>query len=345
MQNGSVKSADRFFFLDVIRFLAIFYVTGFHAARFIGFDNLQSFSRIFKNMFISGGWLGCCLFFFLSGYCLCINYNEKTKYFDFIRHRLIKILPAYYAAIVVWYFLVKMGIAVKPVDLSAVLSHVFLVHTFSDANFYSVSGVFWFLGVLFNFYLLFPFLYKMKTKKYLLEISTIIIFTLSVFIAAYFHIKSSVFTKSVLINLPCFVFGIILYKNKIPDFFYNRCTKGILLAAMLVLLVFTKNTKFLNTPIQMLAITESCMIGFLCVLYKNELEKLHVLIKNFIVQIALASYSIYLYNYIFYATNPIGKGAAYIYIYIYIVFGFGICMYLTIEKPLNNLIKNFKRIK
>lgn len=334
---------ERLFFIDIARFLAIFFVTGFHAARFIGFDNLHSFGGIFKNMFMTGGWLGCCLFFLISGYCLCINYNENVKYFDFIRKRLIKILPAYYIAMTIWYFLVKTGITTKAIGISAILSHIFLVHVFDNANFYSICGVFWFLGVLFNFYLIFPFLYKIqKNTKYLLEIFTLLIFIVCLFISFYFHIEGSVFNKSIFINLPCFVFGMMLYNRPLPEFFKNKWLKLILLFITFNLLIFAKSGGFMGTPINLLAIVESILIGLVCVLYKMELEKLPDLLKNFVTQIAVASYSIYLYNYIFLATKPLHRNSTTVFIYIFLIFGFGLCMYMMIEKPVNKLIKNIK---
>ncbi len=329
---------NRLFFIDFARFLAIFFVTSFHVARFIGVNNMHSFGKIFKNAFITGGWLGCCLFFLISGYCLCKVYDEKKSYFDFLKKRLIKILPAYYIAIIIWYFLVKMGIAPKPIGISAILSHIFLVHTFDNANFYSLSGVFWFLGVLFNFYLIFPLLYKLqKNTKYGLEISTIIIFVIAVWASVHFHIKGSVYNKSILINLPCFVFGMTLYKRPILEFFKNKYFKLLLLVITLVLLIFAKSKGFIGTMIDLLAIIESLLIGSLCFLYKEELEKLPVLLKDGITKVAVASYSIYLYNYIFYATRPVYRNSTMVFIYILLVFGFGFCMYKIIEQPINKL--------
>lgn len=329
----------RLFFIDVLRFLAIFFVTGFHVARYIGFDNLHSFGKIFKNLFITGGWLGCCLFFLISGYCLCLNYNENTKYFDYLKHRLIRLLPTYYVAMVIWYFLIKMGIAPKPIDLSAILSHVFLLHNLNEANFYSMSGVFWFLGVLFDFYLIFPFLYKLqKNTRFGLEILTLILFVASIFITCCFHIRGSVFNKSILINLPCFVFGMILCKKQYVNLFFNKYLKAILLIISLVLLIFAKNSSFMGAPIDMLAIIESILVGIVCFSFKNELEKIPEIIKNFISQIALASYSIYLYNYIFHVAKPVYFNSTIIFIYILFVLGFGLCMYELIEKPINKFI-------
>jgi peptidoglycan/LPS O-acetylase OafA/YrhL len=84
------RKEGRIFVLDFLRFFAIFLVTGFHVSRFFGFDSLNSVGIIFKNSFITGGWLGVCLFFFLSGYCLCINYNSQIKYFDFLKKEINK---------------------------------------------------------------------------------------------------------------------------------------------------------------------------------------------------------------------------------------------------------------
>ena len=338
------KLTERLFYIDVMRFFAIFLVTGFHVARFVGFDNMHSFGKIFKNLFITGGWLGCCLFFLISGYCVCIKYNTNTNYFTFLKNRLLKLLPAYYVAMLIWYFLIRMGIAPKPIGVSAVLSHIFLVHTFDNANFYSLSGVFWFLGILFNFYLIFPFLYKLQQKtKYGLEIFTISVFVLSVFLSGYFHIKGAVFNKSILINLPCFAFGMILYNKQNSKILLNKIFKYSLLVITLVLLIFAKMKSFMGISINLLAIFDSLLLGTLFVAFKYELEKIPLLLKDFVSEVAIASYSIYLYNYIFYATKPLYKNSTIIFIYILFVFGFGICMYRLIERPINKFIKKIFR--
>lgn len=331
---------ERFFYIDAMRFCAIFFVTGFHVSRFIGFDNMHSFGKIFKNLFITGGWLGCCLFFLISGYCLCIKYDENSNYFEFIKNRLLKILPTYYIAMLIWYFLIKMGVAPKPIGLSAILSHIFLVHTFDNANFYSMSGVFWFLGVLFNFYLIFPFLYKLQHKmKYGLEILTIFVFAISVFLSWHFHIQGSVFNRSILIHLPCFTFGMMLYNKQNTIIFRNKVLKFLLLVVSIALLLFTKMKDFMGTPINILAIFDCLLLGTLFISFKNELEKFPLLLKDLISQVAVASYSIYLYNYIFCTTIPLYKNSTFIFIYMLFVFGFGICMYRLIEKPVNKFIK------
>ena len=325
---------ERLFFIDFMRFLAIFFVSAFHVARYIGFDVLN----ILKYPFMAGGWIGCSLFFMISGYCLCMKYDENVCYFEYLKKRLIRLLPAYYISIIIWYFLIKMGITHKPIGLSAILSHIFLVHNFDNSNFYSLSGVFWFLGVLFDFYLIFPILYKLKKKKYALEIFTFVVFVLSVFISIFFQIKGSVFNKSVLINLPCFVFGMLMYEKKIS---LNKFFKFLLLVFSILFLIFIKPAGFMGSSVNLVAIIETILIGVLCFSYKDEFSKIPELFKKFIGEIAISSYSIYLYNYIFYAAKPTVKNHTMIFIYMAFVFGFGIVMYKLIEKPVNKVVKNF----
>ena len=161
-----------------------------------------------------------------------------------------------------------MGVAVKPVGISAILSHIFLVHIFDKANFYSISGVFWFLGVLFDFYLLFPFLYKFgKNSKYGLELTAFLVFLVSLFASYYFHIKGDVFNKSILINLPCFVFGMSLAKNETLKIFSNiPKIFNLLFACTTILIMFiAKTSGFLNTSINLFAIIVSMLILLVCV--------------------------------------------------------------------------------
>ncbi len=79
---------NRLFYVDFIKFLAITLVTGYHVWRTIGFPKAEflgvDFWGIWKN-----GYMGCDLFFLLSGY-LCIRswnkiesntFSEKIKVF------------------------------------------------------------------------------------------------------------------------------------------------------------------------------------------------------------------------------------------------------------------------
>lgn len=64
-------------------------------------------------------------------------------------------------------------------------------------------------------------------------------------------------------------------------------------------------------------------------------------VRNFINTIANASYSIYLYNYIFCAIKPLYKNSITCFVLIFFVFGFGMCMNMLIEKPLNKFFKKY----
>lgn len=272
-----------------------------------------------------------------------MSYSENTSYFDFIKRRVIKILPAYYVAILLWCFWVHLGIAPKPIDTSVILSHLFLVHNLFNSHFYAISGVFWFLGVLFNFYLIFPLLCKIQNRtKYGLEIITFVVFALALFLAVFFDVKSHVFTKSIFINLPCFTFGMLLAKGSIVKLFKKDFLRRILLIVVIFILLFVKTKGFMGTNINLVAIITSMILGLLCILYKQELEKIPNFLKNFLSEIAIASYSIYLFNYIFYCAKPVCKNSAIIFIYIFFVFGFGYCMYRLIEEPINKFIKQFR---
>lgn len=324
---------NRLFYIDFLRFWAILSVTGFHTARFLGFENLNSTAAtLFKPLLMQGGWSGVCLFFFISGYCLCLTYKENTPYYEFLTKKFLKILPVYYAAMLIWFFLIKMGICIKPVGIFDTITHLLLIHNLFPATFYSFSGVFWFLGTLFDFYLLFPFLYKICKSSKIKAFVSAIIALLAVFIINS-KLHNLVLDKCVFVYMPCFTAGILLnlYEIKLKQYL-----KILILAGSIMLLLFAKSTQ----PINVLAIFQTILFGGSIIICKDTIEKIPEYFKNFISKIAAASFSIYLYNYIFNIAMPHIKNFAITLIMTAMVFGFGIIMYYLIEKPYNKILKN-----
>lgn len=102
---------------------------------------------------------GVQLFFVLSGFLLFLPYARAMQFslpfpntLDFYRRRALRILPAYWASLIIMAFL---GDGVTASNLS---QHFLLVHNSSSETFYSIGTVFWTLAIEWQFYLILPIL-------------------------------------------------------------------------------------------------------------------------------------------------------------------------------------------
>jgi len=120
--------------------------------------------------FFSFGHLAVAAFIVISGYCLELSLfaheNGILKSVKrFYLRRAQRILPPYYACLAISIY-VALSVTTKlvgmpfsqylPVDQTAVLTHIFLVHNFSVDWLYKINGVLWSIAIEVQLYVFFP---------------------------------------------------------------------------------------------------------------------------------------------------------------------------------------------
>jgi len=156
--------------IDVLRAYAILMVIGVHfCAGTLGLVPWRGDLRAF-GLWAAGnyglvpltyGWAGVPLFFVISGFCIHYAFlrrgDKPFRAGGFFWRRFARLYPAYLAAL---FFFILLAEKMDPsqVTLSSVLTHLFLVNNLSVANFATINGVYWSLGVECQFYLLYPLL-------------------------------------------------------------------------------------------------------------------------------------------------------------------------------------------
>ena len=162
--------------LDGIRAIAIWMVLLAHA--FYGFVNapgaLAGFPRAVTQI-IGHGWLGVDLFFLLSGFLITgilLDTKARPNYFrNFYIRRVLRIMPLYFTCIAIWsvcydnagrYFVLSSFFGA---NLSGVL-HIHEPHG---------PGVLWSLAVEEHFYLLWPLVVLLLSRRSLLLLASFII--------------------------------------------------------------------------------------------------------------------------------------------------------------------------
>lgn len=214
---------DHLYGLDLVKVVAIIWICLYHLLDFhrsweIGtlfgsgryWEYFASSGNIFSTLvmvLISLGVVGVNLFIIASGVGLTVSSNRKRiGYLSFFKKRVVKIFPYYWFVLVgILLFELLFGHQVNYFD--------YFVHFLGINNFFpeyvlTISAPFWFIGTIFQLYLLFPFVFQLSKK-----IHPILLLSLAVLLKVYvdpflvdFFAGGRFFTEYIV----DFVFGIVI---------------------------------------------------------------------------------------------------------------------------------------
>lgn len=129
-------------------------------------------NHIFLNKLLGlGGELGVTLFFIISGFGICNslikmdNSGEKYTWFNFIKKRIIRIMPQYYGSLIILLLITPNSCYLNRQGLFDIVTHALFIHNWFSATHGSISSVLWTMGTIFQFYILSIFIFKFL-KKY-----------------------------------------------------------------------------------------------------------------------------------------------------------------------------------
>lgn len=151
--HSSVSESIRFDFIDGLRGLAILLVLLRH---YYMDTYIAGLPRWFDTLGL--GYLGVHLFLLLSGFCIAWPYLGPAKrqfaIRDFLVRRSVRILPAYYVALLIALVLaLPMGSREILIQL---MTHITMTHNWFTSTVLALNGPFWSLALEFQLYLLFP---------------------------------------------------------------------------------------------------------------------------------------------------------------------------------------------
>ena len=158
---------DRLAFIDGLRGLAIFAVIYHHLFSRFTAPGYESFElggfQLFPFTYLSNGWMGVNLFFFLSGFVLYLPYvmrkrtiNNRQNLWEFYKRRAQRLMPLYYICLfisVVFFF----KATAEPDFLKQMLLYLTVTFSFTLNEFFpKANWVLWSLGIEIWFSILFP---------------------------------------------------------------------------------------------------------------------------------------------------------------------------------------------
>ena len=161
-------------YLDGLRGIAAMYVVLYHTSVECTGLRARFAFRILLNLFSAGG-LGVTVFIALSGYCLMLPVARRLDgrlaggTWGYLKRRAWRILPPYYAALLITLLLIAVVPALHthtgskwdaalPVTWAAVVSHLLLVHDLQSAWVYRINMPMWSVATEWQIYFLFPIL-------------------------------------------------------------------------------------------------------------------------------------------------------------------------------------------
>lgn len=320
--------------LDLLRVAAIALVTFFHVWRFIGQPS-KSVGPFNLAAPLEKGVMGVTIFVFLSGF-LCQSSTGGKKPLEFLLHKILRLAPPYYVALIVWNVLLFLGVTMKTHSPWDNISHVLFIQNLSESTFYSISGVFWYVALQLQLYIMYIF-FRHLILSYPLKsiLCSLVVTVLSNSVLA---VSFPVLDRSVLSYALPFVLGIVVASCAFNLSVFRKWS----VAGMVLILtiVFSLLPPFL--PGRLDYIVNGLLICiFVAVLPTCKAVSLFGAIS---LPLATASYSIYLYNYIIYCFRPAIHGIGGLLAYTAIVFVFGSGAFLLVERPLNNFIRKTHRV-
>lgn len=325
MSLKSTAAVQRLHYFDLLRGAAILYIVAVrHLDDYAGsiyhnkIDDLATYS-----------FLG--LFVFISGYLLAINNkidNRKDLFVFFIK-RFLRIFPLY--ILTLFLFMLSDILTFK-----SMVMHITFLNIVLNKSAITV----WFVSIICIFYLIYPLIIY---KYSILKILFLSIIFYSIILSLNVH--SKIFDLRLLLYFPLFIFGIITFKNKINDRFFNN--KIFLSFSFLMFLLFSRFFSEQGFLIKILFM----IFAIPCLLFLGNLAS-KVIPTSVYSKIAYASFCGYLlhrviYHWMLYVYKPSNNVQTIIYltlIGIPLLFAVSFCLQKLYDRLISNLVISKKLV-
>jgi len=300
------KEKKYFFCLDVIRLVSCIAILFYHLG------------------ILKGGYLAVCTFFVLSGYLSCASCFRKEK-FSFFNYYKNKFLNIYLPLLVVSFLTVLIvplfhninWINLKPETTSVIFGYNNFWQLNANLDYFahhvdSPFMHFWYLGILMQFDIVFPFVFfafkKMGDKLNKL-IPCILTLVLAILGAIYFYYASinhslMVVYYNTFTRVFSLLFGVFLgfihgyYKNIIPGVLKNKIVSILIFSIYLILLILAfitiqASNKYFNIVMLLVTFISLRLVDYGTFIIKDKINVFDKIIKY----LSGISYEVYLVQY------------------------------------------------
>jgi peptidoglycan/LPS O-acetylase OafA/YrhL len=152
--------------IELLRAIAVVGIFLFHLWSVVPDIGEKGFFGKLIGSVSSLGFLGVVLFNFITGFVLAYPYLGPKQqaiptYLHYLERRFLRICPKYYFALSLWTLVLFLTTGSGAISLlSDFLGHMAFVHSLLPTSFFSIVPAYWWLGLLAQFYLVFPLLLR-----------------------------------------------------------------------------------------------------------------------------------------------------------------------------------------
>ncbi|HSR74885.1 MAG TPA: acyltransferase family protein [Sulfurovum sp.] len=171
---------------------------------------------IFQVTFSFFGHYGVQVFIFLSAYGLTKKYiNSKIHYVVFLKKRILKIYPAFMFSIILWAIYTGLNDPINVIinNWESLLYKLLFIANFIPGELYSINGPWWFVSLIVQFYIIFPFVRDFYHKYG--NLGLLVLSFASLLLTAHFQPKIGIpLPGTILTHIPEISIGIFLAQQK-----------------------------------------------------------------------------------------------------------------------------------
>jgi peptidoglycan/LPS O-acetylase OafA/YrhL len=155
--------------IEVMRVVAVTGIFLYHLWSDVPLAGTQNPMGPAFGAILAQGWMGVILFNIVTGFVLTLPFagpggRPMPGYFTFLRHRFLRICPNYYIGLVFWTLVALVAGRAGANLLSSFTQHLLFVHTLNPSVFFDIVPAYWWMGLLAQFYLAYPLLWKVYEK-------------------------------------------------------------------------------------------------------------------------------------------------------------------------------------
>lgn len=274
------KSTQRLIYIDTLRAISILYIIGIWHIDDYANDCLYSPITELATFGVLN------IFVYISGFILTWNHQSilsSTQLKGFIWGRIIRIYPLYFITVIIYFVMFH-------IPWVQLVTSVLLIDMISNNSVFTL----WFIGMIFNYYILISLiLYDFTWKKFMT------ISMLFVFVSFVLSMTTNLIDKNLLLYYPALALGISSAKsNKIRDYFENNIFNLVVMLFVLTIITLYY-LHFANTRIGTLIL----FFGGICTLFPSlKISKKFSSYLNLtmIKKLSYASFCMYLFHRIIY---------------------------------------------